>query len=92
MPWYYLSFADPNKPKGTQFLGAIVIEASDAKDAIWRTHLIGENPGGEVMTWEIDILPPEEYRARLLSLEDIRAVGKAITGKSTLRDLRGRFR
>lgn len=46
--WWWLSFADPSKPKGTQFLGALVIKAPGMATALLRAHRNGTNPGGAV--------------------------------------------
>jgi hypothetical protein len=46
---WWLSFADGSRPTGTQFLGAVIVEAPDLALAIGITHMLGINPGGEVM-------------------------------------------
>ena len=46
---YYLSFCDPDKPRGEQFLGACIVPASDIVTAVRVAHLLGCNPGGEVL-------------------------------------------
>lgn len=46
--YFWLSFADPYKSKGTQFLGALVIEGSSFMAAVKSSHVMGLNPGGEV--------------------------------------------
>ena len=50
---YWLSFCDPEKPAGTQFLGVILTCARNSKQAIQNTLKLGINPGGEVMVIEI---------------------------------------
>jgi hypothetical protein len=54
-PWY-LSFATDD-----EFLGGCVVEAYGIATAIVRTHVLGINPGGEVMGVPV----PEEDRDRL---------------------------
>jgi hypothetical protein len=51
-----LSFADPDRPRGTQFLGACIVEAMHFVEAIKIAHVLGINPGGEVKSqgWEFD--------------------------------------
>ena len=49
MTYFWLSFADPDKPRGKQFLGGCVIEAESFPGAITEAHRLGCNPGGEVM-------------------------------------------
>ena len=77
MTWWYLSFADPDLPRGSQWLGGIYVEASGFLHAIAKAHELKANPGGCVKGWE---LPPErlrvlpEFTNRLLtSKEDINA-------------------
>lgn len=45
---WYLSFADPQLPRGHQFLGVSVIEACSAVSAYEKSVLLKLNPGGEV--------------------------------------------
>lgn len=70
--WYWLSFADPARPKGTQFLGVVILRGESFGDAFLRSHLLGLNPGGEIVGVEIpaDRVPPARYRMRLLSREE----------------------
>lgn len=59
---YYLSFADPKRPKGQQWLGCCYVEAESVHHAI--LHVSREhdcNPGGEVMVIKL----PPEAKARL---------------------------
>lgn len=73
--WWYLSFADPNRPTGTQFLGGLYIDAPSLPDALTKSHLLGLNPGGEVMFVEMPMEffenVPEDMRLRLLSREEL---------------------
>lgn len=41
MAWWFMSFADPTRPKGTQFLGGLLLEAEDFHDALIRSHHLG---------------------------------------------------
>ena len=52
--YFLLSFCDPKLQKGQQFLGAIIIIANSFIDAFHFTHMLGINPGGEVIGYEID--------------------------------------
>jgi len=76
---WWLSFADGNKPKGSQFLGAIIIHANDFIEAITETHMLGINPGGECQGMQVppegELLVPigEEWKYRLLSLQECEA-------------------
>lgn len=77
--WFYMSFADPELPEGTQFLGGAYVEAYTLEDAIAASHLLGINPGGEIQMAEIaqdyvkyfEQKVPEADRNRLLTREEI---------------------
>ena len=43
---YYMSFADPNLHNGTQFLGAVIVEAASETLAHMSASTMGLNPGG----------------------------------------------
>lgn len=71
---WWLSFADPSLPAGTQFLGACLVEADSLPAAVTRSHLLGINPGGEVaIVGPLDPgQPPPGYPLdRLLTREEI---------------------
>jgi hypothetical protein len=72
--WWYFSFCDPGRPRGKQFVGALVVKASGYISAIEGTHLLGLNPGGEVSGLEIpyedDEAEPWAYR--LLTREEVK--------------------
>jgi hypothetical protein len=76
---WWLSFCDPNKPTGTQFLGALALEVpEEIKNPVQYAWLRGLNPGGEVMFMEIPVgkykdFPPE-FRNRLLTREEAEAL------------------
>jgi altronate dehydratase len=61
MPYYYLSFCDPIKPKGQHFLGCAIVEAPDEVSAVLESHMRKINPGGEVVIVGLgtEVLPPE---------------------------------
>jgi hypothetical protein len=48
-PIWWLSFCDPHKPPGDQFLGVCMVHAPDLKTAIQIAWVRECNPGGEVM-------------------------------------------
>jgi len=75
--FWWLSFADGTLPRGSQFLGGVLIEAESFVDAIERSHALGINPGGEVKgagpSWpadEVGMEAFEKYKNRLLTKED----------------------
>lgn len=61
---WYLSFASEEG-----FLGGCVVEAYGINTAITKAHELGINPGGEVMSMEIDPtkLAAGDFRNRLLN-------------------------
>jgi hypothetical protein len=83
---YWLSFCDPNLPKGQTFLGACVVRAHGvitASQAAWDR---GCNPGGEMACWELPDSKPidERFIHRLLSRAEIEEAFGAV---ATLREL-----
>jgi hypothetical protein len=48
MQTWWLSFADPDKLQGMQFLGVAVVEAPTYRAAITKAWATGCNPGGEI--------------------------------------------
>jgi hypothetical protein len=80
---FWLSFCDPDRPKGTQFLGAVMIEAPDLPAAIRRAWKKNCNPGGEIVSTEV---PPgkhadaRRYLNRLMQRDEIeRTFGRVNT-------------
>lgn len=53
--FFYLSFCDASRPAGTQFLGACIVRASHLMEAVQVAHLLGINPGGEVLGYPIPV-------------------------------------
>jgi hypothetical protein len=79
MATFWLTFADPNKPVGSKFLGVIIVEAGDLDAAIARTEAAGINPGGEITAEDIsDLPPPREWFDRLLSDKEARDVNRVM--------------
>lgn len=74
MSAFYFSFADPKKPTGSQWLGAMYLEGENFYHAHQRSHALG-NPGGEIMSIELpnglEHIKPE-YRERLLNVDELR--------------------
>ena len=75
-PLWMMSFCDPDRPAGTQYLGGAVIQAPTLAAAITRSHVLKVNPGGEVAT--AGPLPAAwigpEWRDRLLTREEVEAI------------------
>lgn len=74
---WWLSFADPLRPKGQQFLGVAIVDAIGFIEAVKVTHLLGINPGGEVKGWPAPTgtAIPNGARYRLLQLDELTALG-----------------
>jgi hypothetical protein len=70
--WHYVSFAD------TVFRGVVIMRVHGVGDAVTRTHLMGINPGGEVlclpMPDEIVAQVPEKLRNKLLTKEEVLSI------------------
>lgn len=75
MTYWWLSFADPHKSKGQQFLGVVIVNSEEytgtypmplrAKDndfarAVQYSHILHLNPGGEVEGYPLTDLRPGE--------------------------------
>ena len=74
MGLFWLSFADPDKPKGSQFLGVAIVEAESFHEALTQAWALGCNPGGEVAGSDVsdgDFKLPQEFVHRLLDREEI---------------------
>jgi hypothetical protein len=69
---WWLSFADPDKPKGQQFLGVVIVRAPGFVSAIELANSLGLNPWGAVRGEEIDPtdIAPEHFN-RLLSQKEL---------------------
>lgn len=83
----WLSFCDPDLPKGTQFLGIAIIEAPCFELAVPISHLEGCNPGGEIAGYEIGDKPvPEKYLHRLLNKKELRKLEKIMDAALNKKD------
>lgn len=78
MATHYLSFADPHLPEGQQWLGAVILESDDCLGfvgAVTASHMLGLNPGGEVVGFEVpDGYVARKWMGRLLTRADIEAM------------------
>jgi hypothetical protein len=72
---WWLSFADPERPAGQQFLGVAIVEAPDFIYAARLAKTVGCNPGGEVRGWEVPQEAPELPMNRLLSRQEMEDLG-----------------
>lgn len=69
MAWFWLSYADPERPQGEQFLGIAIVEGVNMRHATIVASLQGLNPGGECRLWQ---LPGElvGFTGRLLTVDE----------------------
>ena len=77
MPWYWLSFVDPDLPEGSQFLGVCIVDGDDPVEAVKVAWAAKCNPGGEVLTYELERLPTAAPRYELLSHDRLVELGLA---------------
>lgn len=75
--WWWLSFCDPARPKGEQFLGVAIVRAGGVVSAAAEAGRLGINPGGEVAGADLPMEPDEAWRLawceRLLTREEAEA-------------------
>jgi hypothetical protein len=68
----WMSFCDPDKPEGEQFLGVIITKDKGFAHAVTKINSLGINPGGEILCYETDPEDiPEDCFDRLLSYEEL---------------------
>lgn len=75
-PLWWLSFCDPDRPEGSQFLGVAIVQAPVFDAAVTRSHAIGVNPGGQVATCgpiDPEVISPE-WRNRLLTRDEAESI------------------
>lgn len=80
MAKFWLSFADGDLPKGTQFLGGVFVEAESAEHAVKRAAEIGCNPGGDILITKSPdgIRMAGEWMDRLLDRAEAGRVGELL--------------
>lgn len=68
----WCSMADPDLPKGSQFLGAVVVEAQGPATATHELNMRGLNLGGEIAFVGIPDgqRVPEEWMYRVMNKEE----------------------
>lgn len=72
MTQLYMSFCDTSLPEGSQFLGAVVLEADDVIEGARKAHELKLNPGGQVLGIVIpdNKIVPKDFCNRLLDAEE----------------------
>jgi hypothetical protein len=71
---WWMSFCDPDKPKGQQFLGVCIVGAPGFMHAHQKAWALGINPGGEIQAVQVEGVPTE-YLDKLLSRAELEAAG-----------------
>lgn len=89
LEWWYLSFADAALPRGSQFLGAVCVQAMGFASAVEAARARGLNPGGEVrgLNFPDAMEPPEAFRHRLLTRKDAEALDVELKAQRAARGL-----
>ena len=87
--WWWLSFCDPEKPEGSQFLGVAIVEGSNVYTASLEARSLGCNPGGEVLglPYPEGEVPLQSYSRRLLSAQDVAAMDEELETRSRMEQL-----
>lgn len=62
---WWMSFCDPDKPKGQRLLGVAIVEAPGLFHAHQKAWALGINPGGEMRACRVEGIPIK-YHDRLL--------------------------
>ena len=77
--WWWLSFSDPKLPEGQRFVGVAIVQAYGVASAALRAEELGINPGGDVQSVELkgDGIPADEFRNRLLDVNELKRTGLA---------------
>ena len=84
LAWWWLSFADGERPKGQQFLGACLVQAQGLLGATLAARLLGLNPGGEVKgvgPIPTDTEFPPGWTNRLLNREECAEFDRLMSAK-----------
>jgi hypothetical protein len=77
VPYWWLSFIDPDRPQGDRFLAVSIVQAATGVGSVSRAWALGINPGGEVL-WEGPLLAEawdqafrDEWCERLLDKDGV---------------------
>lgn len=81
-PTWWMSFADPNRPIGQQFLGVVLVDAPSFEAAFMAINAAGINPGGEIQGYSNAEAPADELerlakapKLTLLSFQQLTDLG-----------------
>lgn len=83
---YYMSFADGELPKGSQFLGACFVESDSPVEAHFLACAYSLNPGGEILYIRVPVdmeYKFKPYLNRLLSRQELEEIdGPCVVGSA----------
>ncbi|QIG76160.1 hypothetical protein EVC24_139 [Rhizobium phage RHph_I4] len=82
---WWISFVDPDRPKGQRFLGCIVTRGGEEMgEVLQQLHDNGINPGGEALghVFDKDTPVPDSYMDRLLSRPECETLDALIQRKN----------
>lgn len=71
---HWLSFIDPKRPTGDQFIGVVIVEAPTFDLAVLSAHMSECHPGGEAAGVELPdekVVVPAEFRNKLLTRDQL---------------------
>lgn len=80
MKFWWLSFADTQRPVGEQFIGGAIVRATHLMEAVQAAHYLGISPGGKVIGSAIpsNYHVPPQFVERLLNSDEIAEMGSLL--------------
>ena len=69
--WYWLSYCDPAKPAGEQFLGVCVVKARGPLTAVLECNRLKINPKGDVQATPVGQHDPGGFANKLLNKKGV---------------------
>ena len=76
--YWWLSFVDSHRPVGQRHLGCCIVLGDSMVDAIKCAHMLGCNPGGEVVGCEVASVPADMI-GRMLTPDELARYGERLT-------------
>jgi len=81
MPIFWISYADTEKPVGSQFAGVLLLEAADEDEALSKAEAEGQSL--KITIEDISHRePPREWLGRLLTAKESRDVNRIMCLKA----------
>jgi hypothetical protein len=77
MAIFWVSFADLEKPVGSQFAGVLILEADDLEAAMAKAHAASDNPAYKMTFEDISLRnPPRDWLSRRLDAKEARDLNR----------------